>query len=940
MAETVFAAVTTSEWLPTRFGLFPTASMYEMHLPLLACRLGLASLLSVPAVAQCSSAWDPSFGAGVTDGTIRASAVYNDGSGDKLYLAGTMETLGGRDVELIGTWDGQSFGSIPGVSSGPFGLDTPSIQSLLVFDDGSGPKLFVGGTFSFANFVSAGGIASWDGSQWSYLNGGLRDESVFDSADINAMVVFDDGNGPALYAGGVFDGPVKQTTVVPNIAKWTGTEWVGLGDGLNGEVLSLEVFDDGTGAVLVAGGRFTGSGNTPLGQVASWDGSTWTSRGDVTGDAVHALRVFDDGNGDRLYAGGSFSALNGTPAANIAVFDGTSWRRVRAGTNGVVSTLEVFDFGAGPVLHVGGNFTQADDMPVDRAARWNGDSWQAVGSGADGHVWDFVSFDPGSGARLHMVGSFTKAGGLHALNMANILPGSDWQPVFEGGGADDSVLDMVVWDDGSGEALYVGGMFTSIGGLQTNGIAKYDSQGWHALAEGIDSFGFVETLEVFDDGNGEALYVGGYFQSVSGVNANGIVRWNGNAWEDFSGGGLGSPAGSTVLDLYAWDGVGGNALYVAGRFQSIGGINARLLARWDGATWSAMPGGPDGPGLQAVHTLLGRTTDSGPELYAGGRFWTINGNPGSALAVWNGNTWSPVGGGQVESDMEVNALAFWNDGHGEALFVAGAFDLLGDTACAVGRWDGTSWGLIASPTSMDSSDLLVWDDGQGQGEQLYMAGAFANIGTPGNSILASGIVRWNGESWLKLDAGDIRPGAALTLATFDDGSGTGTSLYAGGSFDYVGDSAPFVMSTNLARVNYDCLSNNYCVISPNSAGPGATISVLGSSSITANDLTLFVSGAPTNQFGIFFYGNSQVQSPFGDGVRCVGGSTFRLNPSALTDPLGTAARPIDLTQYPTGSGAGQVLPGSTWHFQFWFRDPQASGAGFNLSDGTTVTFGS
>jgi hypothetical protein len=36
--------------------------------------------------------------------------------------------------------------------------------------------------------------------------------------------------------------------------------------------------------------------------------------------------------------------------------------------------------------------------------------------------------------------------------------------------------------------------------------------------------------------------------------------------------------------------------------------------------------------------------------------------------------------------------------------------------------------------------------------------------------------------------------------------------------------------------------------------------------------------------------------------------------------------------------AGQITAGSTWNFQFWFRDPVAGGASFNLSDGLEVTF--
>ncbi len=38
------------------------------------------------------------------------------------------------------------------------------------------------------------------------------------------------------------------------------------------------------------------------------------------------------------------------------------------------------------------------------------------------------------------------------------------------------------------------------------------------------------------------------------------------------------------------------------------------------------------------------------------------------------------------------------------------------------------------------------------------------------------------------------------------------------------------------------------------------------------------------------------------------------------------------------SPAGQILGGTTWSFQAWYRDPDAGGHLFNLSDGVRITF--
>ncbi len=134
---------------------------------------------------------------------------------------------------------------------------------------------------------------------------------------------------------------------------------------------------------------------------------------------------------------------------------------------------------------------------------------------------------------------------------------------------------------------------------------------------------------------------------------------------------------------------------------------------------------------------------------------------------------------------------------------------------------------------------------------------------------------------------------------------------------------------------------NYCATSPNSAGAGAVISGRGVPSIGQNYFKVSADGAPAGQFGLFYYGSVPMSAPFGDGLRCVGAGTtgtFRLNPPVVIDPTGFAYRLLDFTQPPEGSGPGKIDPGSTWYFQFWYRDPAFGGSGFNLSDGLSVVF--
>jgi hypothetical protein len=132
---------------------------------------------------------------------------------------------------------------------------------------------------------------------------------------------------------------------------------------------------------------------------------------------------------------------------------------------------------------------------------------------------------------------------------------------------------------------------------------------------------------------------------------------------------------------------------------------------------------------------------------------------------------------------------------------------------------------------------------------------------------------------------------------------------------------------------FDCQISNYCVLSPNSVGPGAQIGWSGSPSIMQNSFTLRATGVGMATTGIFFYGHNPAQTPFGNGVRCIGGQIFRL--SVVHAIQGVLTYSMDFTHPP--SPAGQILGGSHWRFQAWFRDALGP-AFFNLSDGLDVVF--
>jgi endonuclease/exonuclease/phosphatase family metal-dependent hydrolase len=133
----------------------------------------------------------------------------------------------------------------------------------------------------------------------------------------------------------------------------------------------------------------------------------------------------------------------------------------------------------------------------------------------------------------------------------------------------------------------------------------------------------------------------------------------------------------------------------------------------------------------------------------------------------------------------------------------------------------------------------------------------------------------------------------------------------------------------------------YCIDNPNSTGFPATLHWSGTPSVSGGGFTLLAQSAVPSQFGLFYYGPVQTQVSFGHGFRCVGSGllgTFRLSPAVQCDAFGDAQKTLDWGSIPVGSGAGEIRPGETWNFQFWYRDPPAGGPGFNLTAALAVRF--
>jgi len=706
------------------------------------------------------SSWSPltgPFGTG-TRYPVSDLAVYDDGSGSALYVAASFEA-GGLEVASVARWDGSEWSVLPDTTAPGLHLEANELE---VFDDGSGPALVASG-ISYDNGPDVSHLAAWDGTAWSQLGSGVGGASA-DYPWVFAMTVWDDGSGPALYVGGHF----RTAGGVPahNLARWDGSSWSAVGTpggaGLDGDVYDLAVYDDGTGPALYAGGFFEHADGVTARGVARWTGSAWTALsppGLGFRPVVYALTVHDDGTGPALWIGGAFREVGGLSANFISRWDGATLGEPAAGgTNGAIYSMVSWNDGRGGALYVSGALTQAGDTGVEGIARLAGGSWSRLGAdvgyGMNGTIYAFASYDDGTGPSLYAGGDFNLAGGSEVYHLAR-WTGAGWSPLGAAGGPrlGGSVRALAVYDDGNGPALYVGGRSLTLDGVLVPSVLRWDGDGWSLVAPADPLLGYsrgspflsprVYSLGVYDDGTGEALYAGGLFSHVGDLEVNYIARWDGSSWSALGSGLLGTTG---VGVLQTWDDGNGPALYVGGGFIEAGGIETRLqLARWDGSNWSTLVGA-GGPVLGGSVSALEVFDDgTGSALYAGGTFVEESGPTHiHRIARWDGSHWSPLGDPNTFiRGTGMTALEAFDDGTGPALYVAGGFDRIGDLESrGIARWDGTDWSALVGPSgegvypSRDKPpQALAVDPGR---SALWVGGSFALAG----GVASNYVARW------------------------------------------------------------------------------------------------------------------------------------------------------------------------------------------------------
>lgn len=341
-----------------------------------------------------------------------------------------------------------------------------------------------------------------------------------------------------------------------------------------------------------------------------------------------------------------------------------------------------------------------------------------------------------------------------------------------------------------GGDVYVGGIISRAGDVAVKNIARWSwrDQRWYALGAGANSNVFALFPLVRNDDT--VLVVGGSFDQVGTIPCEGAAIWNPKTqqWECLASsliGGMSKRIASFYRD--------GDHLYTCGTFDSIGGISASGLARYDLGTgqWQALGRFEQRDDPDFGPPLVQQVVRIGTSLYAIGAFTHVDSIRSVCIARYDLATgkWESIPSSNFKVDGFNGILPNAAVAVGDSLIIGGEFDTFGDMrARALLAYDTRTrqWSEFAGGVWRDTSSssvkyyavfALAYSD-----DHLYVGGSFDQAGTTPASNIAH--YDFSKQRWESLESGTN--GRVLSLALTPD------RLYVGGGFLTAGNT----------RVNY------------------------------------------------------------------------------------------------------------------------------------------
>ena len=324
---------------------------------------------------------------------------------------------------------------------------------------------------------------------------------------------------------------------------------------------------------------------------------------------------------------------------------------------------------------------------------WDGTSMSNLIS--EGNVDGWVYALEKVGGDTYIGGAFTTVAGISSPMIAR-WDGTAWSsmrtsPYLPTGVSPGSIRKIVFL----GSSLYVFGTFTQIGGVTAKGVARWDGSAWQAIGDGtISASGGVNATSVYVDGTD--IYVGGSFTALGGTSANRIIRLDttNNSLHALGTGLAGTVTGTVQVTKIVPTGTSGH-IYVAGNFATAGGSTAKYVARWDGSAWYPIgtgAGTSSSSGTPITHIVYDSVNS---KLYIAGTFTAIGGTTTTNMAMYTGSG-NPSAMSSALTGPRINSIEV--DTATETIYAAGSFTSIGGvTANSIAKWTSGSWSAVTRP---------------------------------------------------------------------------------------------------------------------------------------------------------------------------------------------------------------------------------------------------
>ncbi|MFT6948721.1 MAG: hypothetical protein ACJARP_003155 [Vicingaceae bacterium] len=508
-----------------------------------------------------------------------------------------------------------------------------------------------------------------------------------------------------------------------------------------------------------------------------------------------------DGNGG-WYIGGAFTIIGDSLRTGIAHINSlgnvTPWNY---SFSGVVSALEIHN----NLLYIGGSF----GVFANGLLRYNA---CAIDLTSD----TLTSWHPDpnmsvksikiSGNTVYLGGDFTTIGGLSRIGFAavDIRTGTSNSLTMNANG---SVNSMVL----DNSKIYIGGDFTTVNGQARNRLASIDSSMASLTTWNPNANGNVNSIKIA----GTSIFVGGSFTNIgNGIGGvalpylasvdktTGIVNnWNAN---------IGIEVNTKINSIE----ISGSEVYLAGVFNTIGGQERRNLGKVDSTanlqSWSPIVS-------NEVNTL----SLFNSKAFVGGSFNSIGGEVKHNIAAFNATTgsllnWTPIINGPVET------IGF----SGSSIYLNGNFTSIGGISRPNGLAEiDTTLGLAMSWNPIFNGKINAYAF---YGNYVFLGGNFDNYG----GGVVDNLVKINHTTkFIESFNINITPGFNNTIKTM---LLSGDTLYFGGEFG----SGAATRRVNLGAVNL--ITETVTSFRP---GPNGSVN-----SLTDNGATIIVGGSFTTLF--------------------------------------------------------------------------------------------